>query len=233
MRYKKKVIVSDIFTTPTARAERLHRVRNLANLTRKEMCENSSLNICTYKGWEVGGYGGLPVDGAERVTKRVAEEGVVCTVEWLLYEIGQGPYIIPDFKKLKQDHSKKTTTVTISEEKGKILQEILLFRKNFPEAIDYQIKDDGVAPIYNQNDFVAGMKYFGGTIKTIVNQYCIVQTLDGKTLVRLLKEGTSPNKFLLLCTNPQTSVANPALYDVEVVSAAPILRCYRQSKPEE
>ncbi|MFA6409389.1 MAG: hypothetical protein WCW01_04360 [Gammaproteobacteria bacterium] len=196
------------------------------------MCENSSLNICTYKGWEVGGYGGLPVDGAERVIKRIAEEGVVCTAEWLLYEIGQGPYIIPDFKKLNKD-SQRINTAEISEEKEKILQEILLFRKNFPEAIDYQIKDDGVTPIYNPNDFVAGVKYFGDTIRTIVNQYCIVQTLDGKTLVRLLKEGTSPNKFLLLCTNPQTLVTNPALYDVELASAAPILRCYKQIKPEK
>lgn len=234
MGYKRKVIVTGICTTPIARAKRLRRVRNMANLSRKQICENSPLNFCTYKGWEVGNYGGLSVEGAERVVTRVAQEGVVCFAEWLLYEIGQGPYVIPDFEKIKLGQTQAAPdNIPMSSEKEKILQEILLFRKHFPEAIDYQIKDDGVVPIYYPNDFVAGIKYVGERINLLVNRYCIIQTLDGKILVRLLKAGSVPNKFMLLCTNSQSSVANPALYDIELASAAPILRCYRQTESDK
>ena len=234
MHYKKKVIVTDNKTTPEARAKRLRRIRNMANLSRKQICNNSSLNICTYKGWEVARYGGLPVDGAERVVKLVAQEGVVCSAEWLLYEIGSGPYIIPDFKKAKLDTTKTLSKdLSISSEEEKIIQEILVFRQNFPEVIDYQIEDDGVAPFYCPRDFVAGIKYFGKNINSLVNQYCITQATNGKILVRFLKAGATPNHFMLLCTNSQSAVENPTLYDVELSSAAPILRHYRRFQPRK
>lgn len=233
MIYKKKVIITDKSTTPEARAERLRRVRNMANLSRKQICDGSPINIYTYKGWELACHGGLPVDGAERVVKRVAQEGVVCSIEWLLYEIGQGPHIIPDFKKTKLDKAKTTQkTVAVSSEEAKIIQEILLFRKHFPEVIDYQIEDDGSMPFYYPNDFVAGVKYFGKNINLLINQYCIAQTTDGQTLVRFLKYGSVPNKYTLLCTNPQSLVNSSTLYDVELASAAPILRHYRLLKSE-
>lgn len=233
MSYKKKVIITDNRTTPEARAERLRRVRNMANLSRKQMCDGSPINIYTYKGWELACHGGLPVDGAERVVKRITQEGVVCSAEWLLYEIGQGPHIIPDFKKAKLDKTKPAQkTIAVSSEEAKIVQEILLFRKHFPEVIDYQIEDDGTVPLYYPGDFVAGIKYFGKSINSLINQCCIVQTMDGQTLVRFLKCGSVANKFTLVCTNPQSLVKNPALYDVELASAAPILRHYRRLKSE-
>jgi len=233
MNYKKKVIITDKSTTPEARAERLRRVRNMANLSRKQICDGSPINIYTYKGWELACHGGLPVDGAERVIKRVTQEGVVCSVEWLLYEIGQGPHIIPDFKKVKLDKVKTTQkNAAVSSEEAKIIQEILLFRKHFPEVIDYQIEDDGTVPLYYPNDFVAGVKFFGKNINSLINQYCIVQTMDGQTLVRFLKHGAVPDKFTLLCTNPQSLVKNPTLYNIELASAAPILRHYRRLRPE-
>lgn len=233
MGYKKKVIITDNKTTPEARAERLRRVRNMANLSRKQICDGSPINIYTYKGWELACHGGLPVDGAERVVKRVDQEGVVCSVEWLLYEIGQGPHIIPDFKKVKLDKVKTTQkTVSVASEEEKIIREILVFRQHFPEVIDYQIKDDGTIPFYYPNDFVAGVKFFGKNINSLVNQYCIAQTMDGQTLVRFLKPGSVSNKFSLLCTNPQSLVKNSTLYDVELASAAPILRHYRQLKSD-
>ena len=46
-KYTKKVIVRDEKSTPEARAKRVKKVRNLANLTRKQMCEGNSININT------------------------------------------------------------------------------------------------------------------------------------------------------------------------------------------
>src|ERR1700733_6271968 len=90
-KYTKKVIVTDAKSSEEARAERVKRVRNLANLSRKEMCNDGTLNINTYKGWELGRYGGLPLDGADKIVARVAKEGVICTAKWLLYGTGEPP----------------------------------------------------------------------------------------------------------------------------------------------
>ena len=70
--YTKKLLIENEFSTPEARADRLKRVRNLANLSRKEICESGDININTYKGWELARFGGLPVDGAEKIINRVA-----------------------------------------------------------------------------------------------------------------------------------------------------------------
>src|SRR5437868_3849341 len=87
------VTVSDTLSSPEAKSKRLKRIRNLANLTREQVCEEGNINIHTLIGWENGRFGGLTRAGAKRLLKRVAREGVQCTVEWLLNEIGRGPTI--------------------------------------------------------------------------------------------------------------------------------------------
>jgi len=89
--YQKKVLVIDEHSTAEARAERLRRLRNLANLSRKEMCNTDFLNINTLKAWELARFGGLPKDGANKVIMRVAQEGVTCSIDWLLYGKGESP----------------------------------------------------------------------------------------------------------------------------------------------
>ena len=42
--YTKKLMIENEYSTPEARAERLKRVRNLSNLTRKELCDLSNIN---------------------------------------------------------------------------------------------------------------------------------------------------------------------------------------------
>lgn len=232
--YKKKVIVTDEKTTPQARAMRLKMVRNMANLSREEMCADGKININTYKGWEIGRYGGLPLDGAELVVERVAKEGVVCTSEWLIYEIGRGAYVSADFKKAQKDQKgKKRKTIINSQAKNQeklIFNEILLFRKQFPDVIDCQILDDGLSPRFVIGDFVAGVKHYNEAIDALLNQDCIVQLSNGEVIIRRLRKGSIPSTYMLTCTNQETIVDTPVLYDVKIFSAAPILRHYKKYK---
>ncbi|HVV69327.1 MAG TPA: hypothetical protein VHE99_09915 [Gammaproteobacteria bacterium] len=227
-KYTKKVLVTDENSTPEARAERLKRVRNMANLTREQMCHDGAININTYKGWEVARYGGLPVDGAERVVVRVRQEGVVCTADWLLYEIGVGPYVIPDYKSAAEKGGKQAYVVPDNEEQL-ITNELLLFRKQFPDVIIYTIEDDGLSPIFEPGDFVAGIKLFADNIHKALNKNCIIQTQEGKVLARKLQEGSKAGVYMLTCSNIYTTTKMPVLYDVAIVSAAPIIRCYKKA----
>ncbi len=222
--YTKKVVVLDERSSPDARAERLRRIRNLANLSREQMCEDGLINMNTYKGWEIARYGGLPVDGAERVISRVAREGVLCTSDWLLHEVGTGPLIQPDYYRVREEPASYQVLKNCEQA---IIHELLVFRSQFPGSLDFKIEDNGLSPYYYIGDYVAGIKRFGEDIASLVGENCIVQTANGRTYARNLRAGGKPGKYTLQCLNPQTSVQNPIMYDEELVCAAQIIRHYR------
>lgn len=224
-RYTKKVILKGEGSSNEARTARLRQVRNMANLSREKMCEGEGLNMNTYKGWEIARYGGLPVDGAQNVMKRVAKENVICTLEWLLHGEGIGPYIIPTSGSM--DEVGVIDTADAEDLKASVFDELMIFKRHFSHALTTQVKDDGLAPWYRPGDFVAGIKHYGKDILSYLGECCIVETSEGEILVRCIKQGESPDRYNLFCANLDAEVENPVIYDVVVVSAAPIIRHYR------
>ena len=218
--YKKKVIVSDERATPEARAERLRQIRNMANLSRKQLCADNLINFNTYKGWELATSGGLPLDGAQQVIDRVKKEGVVCTLDWLIYGKGFGPYIVDETRALKKEQES-------FEEISCILNEVYLFKKQFFNAIHAQIADDGLEPDFHIKDFVGGIQHDNKNLEPLLNQKCLIILSNGQTLVRYLKRGSEPNTFLLLCSNPKTKQPNLNIHPSEIVEIALISRYYK------
>ncbi|MCL5261075.1 MAG: hypothetical protein M1561_05305 [Gammaproteobacteria bacterium] len=228
--YIKKITILDDKSSPAARAIRLKMVRHLANLSRKELCSLCKINIHTLIGWEVARFGGLPLDGAEKIIAGVAEKGVQCTLDWLIHEIGAGPTVVTDYITAKIDSKKKEQEINSLHNNKQPITELVLFRKQYSDAISLQIADDGMSPFYNEGDYVAGVKQYGTTIQSAVGQDCIVQCSNGQILLRNLRLGTEPGKYTLVCTNPQTKVSNPILYNIEITSAAKVARVYRNIK---
>ena len=225
-KYIKKVIVNHPLSSPEARAERLRRVRNMANLTREEMCNSQGLNINTYKGWEIARYGGLPIDGAEKTIARAAEEDVICNLEWLLHGIGISPYIVPEYRQTIS--MQQNAKLNVDQEKQNMLNEIQLFKKQHLGGASYQIEDDGLTD-YGIGDLVAGLPCYQQRISLAAEKDCIVQTATGLVIARRLRLGETPGKYNLVCTNPQTSAKKPVFYDMDLISAAPIIRHYRRN----
>lgn len=217
-KYKKKVEVVDDRSTPEARAARVKRLRNLANLSRKEMCDDDEMNVNTLKGWEIARYGGLPLDGAHKIIKRVAREGVLCTVEWLLYEAGPAPSVNvgQTTESYTQDTKKQPEEVSIQEE-------LALFQKHYPNMLHYRISDDGMTPFYEEGDIVAGIKKVNHQIDDLLGSNCIVQLANGQLLCRKLRKGKSKNTYNLVCLNSETSVEAPIISEVELLSAARVV----------
>lgn len=224
--YIKKVVVLDDKSSSLARAKRLIMLRNLANLSRKQLCELSSINVHTLKGWEVGRYGGLPHDGAEKIIKCIAQKGVTCSLEWLLHEIGAGPKVITDVATARVDTQKQASTTKIDEQQ--LLDELMFFRRQHDDAATFQVEDDGMSPFYNRGEYVAGIKCYGKQVKLALGRDCVVQCGDGQIFLRNLRKGLEKGKFTLACHNAQTSVPYPTMYNVEITSAAPVIRVYRK-----
>ncbi len=220
-------IEDDLFISPKSKGERLKRLRHLANLSREEFCEDTEITLATLISWEVGRFGGLSAKGAARAITRLAKEGVFCTPEWLLYEIGNGPEVKVDFKK-SQSHQETILIESVIPEKTAILEELLLFRKLNKNSIDYIIDDDAMLPHYYVGDYVAGIKRFGDKIKSLISLDCIVQIDDGRLMMRNLQAGPKENSFNLISTNLQTKSKYSIMYDVHIVVAAPILWHRRQ-----
>lgn len=217
-------------SSPEARAKRVKRLRNLADLSRKNFCELGAININTLIGWEVARYGGLPLKGAEKVLSAVAKRGVQCSIEWLMYEIGKGPSLLPDFEKAVQDkESGITEPLSLDSEENKILEELLLFKKQYKNVADFIVADDGMEPFYSKGDYVAGVKRFKTDISSTAGLHCIVQMEDGRILLRKVRKETELNYYSLFCINHTTTIAEPIIYNIELVSSAPVIWLRRKN----
>ena len=217
-------------SSAAAKAERLKRVRNLANLSREDFCSDGTVNLTTLISWEVGRFGGLSRKGAASVTARVAKEGVFVTPEWLLYGTGNSPDVHVNFNNLSVPEAGINYEMDTSSEDARINVELMVFRKLNKNVIDFIVDDDAMLPHYRQGDYVAGTKRFNESIESLVGYDCIVQTADGRILMRNLQAGPRNISFNLVSTNLQSKVKNAISYDVELASAAPIV-WHRRKEP--
>ena len=218
--YIKKLTIENELSAPEARAERLRRLRNLANLSRIEICSPDYININTYKGWELARFGGLPVDGAEKIVKKIAKHGVTCSTEWLLYGKSPPPTLEIEPEILINNNEVEKYEVLA------IKHEFNCYKNNTNNAILFEITDDGLLPFYKIGDFLAGSKKFDDEIKINTNQICIVETTDGKKYARYIKESSLTGLYNLICTNYSTCMDEILIHDVKLLYSAPISRHY-------
>jgi transcriptional regulator with XRE-family HTH domain len=229
-RAKKSLLQDNALSSPESKAERLKRVRNLANLSREEFCADGCVKLATLISWEIGRFGGISRKGAVTVITRVAKEGVFVTPEWLLHEVGVGPEVQADYKKISKPKEKTRSVIKIPTEKNRMVEELLAFKNLNKYAIDYLVNDDTMLPHYHPGDYVAGTSRFDDKIKLLIGYDCIVQTKDGRIWVRHLQQGPRADSFNLVPTNLKTKTKHAIVYDVELASAAPII-WHRRKEP--
>ena len=222
--YTKKLAIENEYSTSEARAERLRRIRNLANLSRKDICGSNDININTYKGWELGRFGGIPVDGAEKVVKIIAKSGVICSTDWLLYGKKPAPTLVSEATYCADETNEEETRSSL------IHKEFAIYHNATKNAVLIEVTDDGSSPDYQIGDFVAGEKKFNLDIELTVGQVCIIETTDGNKLVRYVKKGREKGLYTLICTNYQTTRCDVVTQNINLLYSAPISRHYKTSE---
>lgn len=203
---------------PQACAERLRKVRNLANLSRQELCAESGVNIHTLSGWENGRFGGLSRPGAQKIIQFLATKGVKCSLEWLLFEIGASPTLQAVAAELVA-----VEIPEISNEEQHIIDELMLFKNQYHYTLDMKVVDDSMLPWFEIDDYVAGVVCHTQHLQRLYGRPCIAQTRTNQLLLRMLQPGSGTDKFSLICSNLQTNTAQPVLQDVDWVRIAPVL----------
>jgi transcriptional regulator with XRE-family HTH domain len=187
-----------------ARGERLKSLRESLKLSRQKFADKHCIPKGTMQNWEDGRFNGLSESGAKKVLEALETEGIHCSLEWLMYGTGQPPA-------LPQSILEKTrawiTEPDLSQEQI-IRQELLLFHQLNKGSIDAIVPDNKLSPALLAGDLVAGKRYFEDDIVKAVGSVCIVQTSEGETLVRLVREGKKTGCFDLLVTSPKDVVTH-------------------------
>lgn len=207
-------------TTPEARGIRVRHIRQtILRYTRRKFSERYAIPAPTLQNWETGKYGGLTEKGALKLVEAFQTDGVPCSVEWLLYGIGVQPAGAANLLA----HSALSVSQAVTQELG-------LFRKLHPNAVDAIVADDSMAPCLHSGDLVAGERYFGEELSKAVGEHCIIQLAAGEVLIRNLQLGKQPGQYTLNGTNPKTKIKNQILPEDSLFSAAPIVWIRRMAK---
>lgn len=191
------------------RGTRVKKIRNMANLTQEQMCEDGELNPHTLAGWEVGRHGGLSKKGAQKIVNRVAQEQVICSVDWLLQGSAPEPYVL--------SRSAGTQSQTDA-----IQREIDYFLSNNIDAVIHQMTDDAMLPLAKQGDVVGGIKLAQAKWSCANNQMCIVATDDGQ-MMGLLKHNPSSSDYYLYPSNLNDENTYPVFKLEKLLWLAPMV----------
>lgn len=218
--------VADILdqkSTPEARGKRLKSLRMMAGLSRKALEDKYDVSASTMQSWEDAKAGGLTEKGAKRAIEVFRQEGIRCTVDWLLYGIGLPPQLSDKlFQQQVQIQESFEDRVEITEERA-IVNELLAFRQHNPDAVEFIVPDDGMTPHYQKGDYVAGKRRYNETIENVIGMDCIIETKENEVILRRLKQGSQSGVYTLICLNPDSNVSEFALHDREILSAAPVI----------
>jgi len=220
-------------------ADRLLYLRHrVARLTRKEVAEKYDIPAVTLKTWESGTVP-LTKKAVARCIAFFLKENIVVTEEWLLKGVGSDPKFSLNMNRYLAQESDEEPASTVQEcveyyvvkqlvDNDSILQDVRYFKTQYKDSVVFLVPGDEMLPLYSAGDYVGGRDHRGEELMDVVNQICIVTLEDGRVLLRhVYFDGSHYN---LSCSNPQIKIAQPVLYEVNIISAAPVL-WHRRASP--
>ena len=211
----------------THSGDRLRRARILAGIaTRREFEKKYQISANTLQGWEQG-KNPLSKKGARRIIEALKTEGLICSMEWLMNGAGMPPrpfeMVNPGFISSDNDMENALTKANLHEEQA-IYEELQAFKAHNPNPIIITISDDTMEPQYHSGDYIAGTRICNPSEMVIYyGQACIVELEDHTIMPRYVHPGTEPGTVTLSCTNYQSKNPPLNIFNIKVISIAPIL----------
>ena len=206
--------------------ERLRRARILAGIsTRREFEKKYFISANTLQGWEQG-KNPLSKKGAKRILEALKNEGLICSLEWLMNGTGVPPRpfeMSHGDSPSKNDLDSFLSSLHLQEEQS-IYQELQAFKANNANAIIITISDDAMEPQFRNGDYVGGVRLTKPEdIQLYAGQPCIVELADHNIMPRYLHADPESGTYTLSCTNFQSKHAPLNIFNAKIISAAPIL----------
>lgn len=209
------------------RAKRLKSLRQMTGLSRDVFRQRYGIARGTLQNWESARFGGLTLKGAMSMIRAFKAENVEVSVDWLMHGVGRGPHFAgldnPQVESTITEADALLSGTEVEKELAVITEELLCFRRLNPDSIDLVVTDDSMTPFYHAGDYVSGVRRYQGRIESTIGHDCIVQSTEYGTLLRRITPGEEPERYNLLAHNVHTSSKRPVLYNVDVISAAPVV----------
>lgn len=201
---------------------RLKKARLMAGFTRQALENKHGISVNTIQAWE-SAKSPLSFKGANKIIQAFHDSGLECSIDWLLH--GHGPS--PRLKDEEDVHDMFSTEQGNNqlnwEDESAILREIEFFRTSNLNSIVSIVTDDGMLPSYFIGDYVGGKRKTAENFDKYIGINCLIETKEGSTLLRRLEASRSHSTYTLSCINPSTSVPYPVLYNIEIISIAPVI----------
>lgn len=223
------VPLNDPEASPIAIGKRVRMLRKMTGLPRKAFAVRHSISVNTLQNWE-DGRSRLKEKGAKRLVLALREDGILCSLKWLLLGKGNLPYITQKiYYNQETSLAIEETIADYVDEEMQIINEISNLQQYYRDIIDLVVKDEGMAPYFMIEDYVAGKRLYNQDIERAIGLNCIVETVTGELYLRNLKAGEKRNTYNLLCLNLNTTLKEPLIYGAELISAAPVIWQRRKS----
>lgn len=180
----------------------------------------------TLQNWESARFGGLTEKGAKAIIRAFHAEGIYCELAWLLFGSGNAPKFTNNSNTQRNTVFKEhivANDALFEAETNLITKEVLLFRTHHQHSIDIIVTDDAMQPYWQPGDYIAGVKRYKHDIQNTINAFCILQTQKYGTLLRKVLPGDEEGLYHLMMTNTETTVAKPFIYNVPLISSAPVI----------
>lgn len=217
-------------SSPLARGKRVALLRRLTGLSRRIMHDKYGIPKTTLQNWEEGKGSGLSDKGAHKLISLLKADGIISSYEWLMFGLGKWPIVVEGSPYALPQNIQNPSHL-IEEQDQFITEELQLFHQHYPHsAIDYMVADDAMEPRFIKNEYVAGIRHHGQLIENLIGLDCIVQTSDGDLLLRHIKKRELNGLYILSCSNMNTIIDKPILYDIELIMAAPVIWARRKNR---
>jgi len=203
------------------KGNRVRSARMLTRLTRKNFQEKYHIHENTLKSWEnpTENKNGLTKKGALRFIETLKNENITCTLDWLLYGIGDGPRLTT--QPIIENNTIVIPEISINQDEA-ILKEIQFFLDVNPDSVVALVSDNSMAPFFFVGDHVGGYKRKKEFIKYFVNVNCIVETTEGTQYICRYTTTEKENIYRIFYLNSLNNIDNNKML-VEIDSIAPIV----------
>ena len=201
------------------KARRLKQLRSITGLTAKELGERNHIPLATLKSWEAASKASLTEKGAHRIVDALQNEGVDCSVAWLLHGIGAQPRLATEKEeRVLADLPRKEYIVARE-------TEIKHFYNTYKNAVIIEVEDDAMLPFYRPGDVVGGIWQHDETLH-FAKQHCLVKLKNETIICRKLIQGTVDQHIHLCATNMESNAHPLMIENIQMEFIAPVIRVW-------
>lgn len=205
------------------RGKRVSTIRSRLASSRAEFEKKYGISANTLRYWEKPDENhpcGLTEKGARAIVAVARQEGIGCSVDWLMNA--------PDEE--KKDIS--ISPIQINSEFDfytEIKEKIFSIIGKYNNILSYKISNDLMLPEYNAGDLVIGYSFSRNELSNAIGKICIVETDEEEVTFGKLTKGSLSNRFNILSTNIETNITPRDKINKIILKAAPICLVFKKN----